>query len=127
MKELLKYLFPVLLAAITFISGADESVATDTRSAADDAIVPTASYASDSWSPDVSPNLPEEFSGAHAFRVPSATQRTKTAHKNPFGFLKVSKVTATGIHHFIDKESLIVYSSFIKPAHRLISLGKLLI
>lgn len=127
MKELLKYLFPVLLAAITFISGADESVATDSRSAADDAIAPTASYASDSWAPDASLNLPEEFSGTHAFRLPSASQRTKTAQKHASGFLRASKLTATGIRHFIDKTSLTVHSSFIKPDHLLISLGKLLI
>lgn len=127
MKKLLRHLIPIILVAITFMGGTDESGSQATKNPAGNAIAGTASYASDSWVSDVYLYLTQQTPGANMFRVPGTSQRTKTAHKNPFEFIKAGKIIQTGICNFIHKESLTVHSSFIKPAHRLISLGKLII
>lgn len=126
-NKLLTYLFLVILAGITFICGANVSDSTETKSLDSNVIIESASYISDSCVSDAHLYLSKQTSGTNVFRVPSKFQRTNTLHKNPFEFIKVSKLISTGIRNFIDKKTLIVYSTFIKPAHRLVSLGKFLI
>lgn len=48
-------------------------------------------------------------------------------YKDSFEFAKVVKLIDTGTGNFIQKQSLIIHSSFINPDHRLYRLGKLII
>lgn len=127
MKKLLTYLLFVIIAAITFIGEASETNSGIVPGLEGNAIAVSVSHTSDSWVSDASLYLPVQSSGTNVFRVPSIFQRTHTVHKNPFEFIKVNKMALTGIRHFINKKSLIVYATFIKSAHRLACLGKFLI
>lgn len=62
-----------------------------------------------------------------AFRVQNLTKRTNSVGKNNLEFLKDGKIINANVLNLIHKKSLIKHSSFIKPFHRMICLGKLVI
>ena len=54
-------------------------------------------------------------------------KRTNPVSKNNLEFLKDGKIINANVLNLIHKNSLIKHCSFIKPIHRLIGLGKLVI
>lgn len=126
-NKLLKYIIVLILTAICFTGGLDKLNSSDTKSLHSDVIIKNSSYVSDSWISDISLYLPEQTSSINIVRIPNTPQRTHSIQKNPFESIKVNKLTSIGIRNFINKKSLIIYSAFIKPTHRLVCLGKFLI
>ena len=70
---------------------------------------------------------PRQVSLAHSSRVKNVAKRNVQTQRYNGGFCKSGKVADAVFNQFIPTKSLILYSFFIKPAHRLISLGKLII
>lgn len=70
---------------------------------------------------------PRQLSLAHSSRVKHVGQRTTNTQRYQGGFYRFSKLADAGYCKFISNKSFISYSFFIKLAHRLISLGKLII
>lgn len=68
-----------------------------------------------------------QISSTTALRVQNATKRTSNANKNNLEFVKVGKIINTNILNLIHKKSLHQNISFIRPFHRMICLGKLVI
>lgn len=70
---------------------------------------------------------PRNVSFANSQRLQSSVKRITSTQRYIGGFYKTGKVSDAGSLQFIPNNNLISYSFFIKPAHRLISLGKLII
>ena len=71
--------------------------------------------------------IPRPTSFASAQRVQGSARRTGSFQRNNLEFAKSGKVINAGLRYFIQRKSLIVHSSLIEPAHRLLYLGKLII
>lgn len=63
----------------------------------------------------------------HTIQLQGATKRSSNAHKNNFEFIAAGKAINTCIENHIFKKSSTINTSFTKPEHRLIRLGKLII
>ena len=70
---------------------------------------------------------PRHVSFANSQRLQSSVKRITSTQRYIGGFYKTEKDSDIGSPQFIPNKNLISYSFFIKPAHRLISLGKLII
>ena len=70
---------------------------------------------------------PRHVSFANSQRLQSSVKRITSTQRYIGGFYKTGKDSDAGSLQFIPNNNLISYSFFIKPAHRLISLGKLII
>ena len=127
-KNLLRHFIPVVLVAIAFIIGSGNR----TDSVALECIANTLTTETECCnleSPVSQLDLlfPRQISGTNIPRLQNATKRTSNTHRNNLEFVKAGKVINAGIISSIQKESLNIHISFIKPACRLISLGKLII
>ena len=63
----------------------------------------------------------------HTIQLQGATKRTSNAHKNNFEFIAAGKAINVCIENYIFKKSSTINTSFTKPEHKLIRLGKLII
>lgn len=123
----MRCLITIILVAIAFVSCSNES---DLKTINN----PTANLTTEleSASYDVS-SLDSDFYfhsrvvSFTAFRLQNLTQRTTNFCKNNVEFIKTGKIFNTNIINLIQKKSYIKHSSFIKPTHRMIGLGKLVI
>lgn len=127
MKVLEKYLIAIIFIAIAFVScGKDldlESKENPTETSTSELISP---YLNSS-NIDFDICFQRQVYSTTAFRVQSAAKRTSNANKNNLEFVKVGKIINTNILNLIHKKSLQQNISFIKPFHRMICLGKLVI
>ena len=127
MKKLLKYLIPLILAAAfwnfpdtTHESPVSEEVATCMH-------IGETSRQSDISETQHEFCLPRQVSFGNTQRVQNAPRRTTGTHRNNIEFSKSGKVVNAGLRFFIQQKSIIVHSSLIEPAFRLLYLGKLII
>ena len=126
MRNPLRYIFPFLLAliAIAFfgIADAPDSIAQESNTAAatvtlsEEDCIDTPSSCSDL-------NLPRQITGTSIPRLQSPSKR----NGNSLELARICRITDAGTSTFIKKESLNIQYVFVKPACRLISLGKLII
>lgn len=126
MKKLLKYLLP-LIVVVAFWNSSDSSMSTVSEDIADYAeliqsVSGTSLSASDS---EFCP--PRQVSYAGPQKVQNTTRRASSVQRNNLEFAKSGKVINAGLQYFIQIKSIIVHSSLIAPAARLLSLGKLII
>jgi hypothetical protein len=125
-KVLLRYLIPVILAAIALVGHNYSSDLSLMISSNDDCDTELASsYSTSLFESDVlvHPNLTSH----QAFRLQTTNKRPSNTYKNSLEFVKLGKRINTGVINLIQKKSLTSHSSFIKPYHRMICLGKLII
>lgn len=126
MKKLLKYLFPLVLA-LTFWSCAENS-----RSLiSEDPVTPTAlndaSRQANISASDSQLCLPRQVTYANTQTVQGTARRTNSVNRNNIEFMKSGKVLNAGLIYFIQRKSIIIHSSLIEPANRLLYLGHLII
>gem|GEM_PF-1336959 len=120
-KSLLRYIALVVLAAVTLTCGIE-----DTHPC-------SSSNPHESLSTEISTcyiDVTHDANLCLSHQVPSSQVlrlKKNTSNKHFFGFVKVSKKPNTNFGNFIQRESLIIHAPFIKPAHKLIRLGKLVI
>ena len=127
-KHLTRYTIPVILFVIAFISGAS-GLDLPTKESCNKFTSPEQEVVYlDSSTPQSSLNLPRQFSGVTPIHMQvTITKRSSNAHRHNFEFVKSGKIINAGIRNLIQKESLNICSSFTKPVHKLICLGKLII
>ena len=133
LKNILRYLFSLLIVAIALLCNVEEchSVAVEDTAevlACDD--TPETLDSQELLEPFAHPAgllFPRRVSGASAVRLPGVAKRCVNGFKNNFGFIKSGKVINAGACSHIRNESLNIHYLFIKPTHRLIGFGKLLI
>ena len=123
MKRLLKYLFPIIVAA-AFAGSRDitvcplpdeghnicETVCTTEISETDHEFC-----------------LPRQVSFANTQQVQSSTRRTNRTHRNNLEFIKAGKVENAGIRYHIQNKSVKIQLHLTEPASLLLSLGRLII
>ena len=126
MKKLLKYLV-FFFVAVAFWGSADKDVSSvPIEDIADMSIADVSSHAD--FSPtDHQFSLPRQTSFANSQRAQSSVRRTNSVHRNNTEFAKSGKVENAGLRFSIQAKSIIIHSSLIEPAHKLIYLGKLII
>lgn len=129
-KNGLRFLLPVLFIAIALVCDVWEyaPVLRTTETITDDSCDNSQSIESlESFPVESYLQLPRTLSGVNAPRLQSAVKRTGNTFRNNIEFLKAGKIVYAGFESFIHKESLNLGYSFVKPCHRLIWLGKLII
>lgn len=125
LKNLLKLLVPVLLAAIAWISEAEPSDSSDSRIAdyASEARV----YHPDCDTPHCDFQLPRQTPNVPLIRLHHTAPRTAASQRNNLEFIKNGKVILVWSKHARQDISPNIDYPFVKSVYRLISLGRLII
>ena len=126
MKKLLKYLLFFLAAAVLW-GEADKEMSSVTAEDVADMVLEKAISNTDLSQSDHQFSLPRQTSFANSQRAQSSVRRTNSVHRNNTEFAKSGKVVNAGLRYVTQTKSIILHSSLIEPAHKLIYLGKLII
>ena len=126
MKKLLKYLLFFLAAAVLW-GAADKEMSSVTAEDVADIVMEKAISGTDISQSDHEFSLPRQTSFANSQRAQSSVRRTNSVHRNNTEFAKSGKVVNAGLRYVTQTKSIIIHSSLIEPAHKLIYLGKLII
>lgn len=126
MKKLLKYLLFFLAAAVLW-GEADKEMSLVTAEDVADMVLEKAISSMDLSQSDHQFSLPRQTSFANSQRAQSSVRRTNSVHRNNTEFAKSGKVVNAGLRYVTQTKSIILHSSLIEPAHKLIYLGKLII
>lgn len=126
MKKLLKYLLFFLAAAVLW-GEADKEMSSVTAEDVADIVMEKAISGTDISQSDHEFSLPRQTSFANSQRAQSSVRRTNSVHRNNTEFAKSGKVVNAGLRYVTQTKSIIIHSSLIEPAHKLIYLGKLII
>lgn len=126
MKKLLKYLLFFLAAAVLW-GAADKEMSSVTAEDVADMVMEKAISGTDISQSDHEFSLPRQTSFANSQRAQSSVRRTNSVHRNNTEFAKSGKVVNAGLRYVTQTKSIILHSSLIEPAHKLIYLGKLII
>ena len=126
MKKQLKYLLFFLAAAVLW-GAADEEMSSVTAEDVADMVLEKAISSTDLSQSDHQFSLPRQTSFANSQRAQSSVRRTNSVHRNNTEFAKSGKVVNAGLRYVTQTKSIILHSSLIEPAHKLIYLGKLII
>lgn len=126
MRSLIKYLFPLLMA-LAFWNCTDGSAAAVSEDSSN-----AVSFIYNESDSDISETksefcLPRQVSFASVYRVHVSSRRTGGVHKNNIEFVKSGKVINADLSYINQRKSIIIHSSKMEPAFRLLSLGKLII
>lgn len=125
MRNILKYLFLAIVAAV--LGHADFSVISDIDATVEESSIQSALYETSISASDSELCLPRQVSFTNTIRLQSTARRTNCAQRNNLEFTKSGKIINAGQQYFIQRKSIIVHSSLIEPAHRLLYLGRLII
>ncbi|MBR5299524.1 MAG: hypothetical protein IKU36_04640 [Bacteroidales bacterium] len=126
MKKLLKYLL-FLVVTVAFWGSADKDVSSVSIEDIADMSIEDVSSHVDFSQTDYAFSLPRQTSFANSQRAQSSVRRTNSVHRSNTEFVKSGKVENAGLRFAIQAKSIIIHSSLIEPAHKLIYLGKLII
>ena len=126
MKKLLKYLLP-LIAITVFCNCAERSASVVPEDQAADLLIGYDMRDSGISATDAEICLPRQVSFGNTSRVQSAPRRTTGTHRNNIEFAKSGKIVNADLRYFIQRKSIIIHSSLVEPAHKLLCLGKLII
>ena len=126
MKKLLKYLLFFLAAAVLW-GEADKEMSSVTAEDVADIVMEKAISGTDISQSDHEFSLPRQTSFANSQRAQSSVRRTNSVHRSNTEFAKSGKVVNAGLRYVTQTKSIILHSSLIEPAHKLIYLGKLII
>lgn len=126
MKKQLKYLLFFLAAAVLW-GAADKEMSSVTAEDVADMVLEKAISSTDLSQSDHQFSLPRQTSFANSQRAQSSVRRTNSVHRNNTEFAKSGKVVNAGLRYVTQTKSIILHSSLIEPAHKLIYLGKLII
>ena len=126
MKKQLKYLLFFLAAAVLW-GAADKEMSSVTAEDVADMVLEKAISSTDLSQSDHQFSLPRQTSFTNSQRAQSSVRRTNSVHRNNTEFAKSGKVVNAGLRYVTQTKSIILHSSLIEPAHKLIYLGKLII
>ncbi len=126
MKKLLKYLL-FFVVAVAFWDSTDKEVPSVSIEDIAEMALADASSHTDFSPTDHQFSLPRQTSFANSQRAQSSVRRTNSVQRNNTEFAKSGKVENAGLRFVVQTKSIIIHSSLIEPAHKLIYLGKLII
>lgn len=127
MKNLLKYLFPII-AALAFCHGAkggssisQENIPADVRNEL------TATQNPGISAPEADFCLPRQVSSVNAPRLQNNCRRSETTHRQNITFIKSGKTINSCLSYIVQEQSIFHHSPLIRPSSRLLYLGQLII
>jgi hypothetical protein len=126
MKRWLKYLLP-LVVAVAFWNGKDNLLST-----VPEEIISTQTICDAICDNVISTSkselcLPRQVSYTSSSRVQTTARRTTGYSRDNVEFTKSGKIINAGLRYFIQTKSILIHSSLVEPAHKLLYLGKLII
>jgi hypothetical protein len=126
MKRWLKYLLP-LVVAVAFWNGKDNLLST-----VPEEIISTQTICDAICDNVISTSeselcLPRQVSYTSSSRVQTTARRTTGYSRDNIEFTKSGKIINAGLRYFIQTKSILIHSSLVEPAHKLLYLGKLII
>lgn len=129
MKNILRYFVPFLTLAFAFICVANKLDSAVAESRTNECASEILSYYSDISTPESDLYLPPRTYSAPVHRLHGTAKRINSSHKHKSNseYIKAGRVISAAGDGFNYKKSLNIRTSFIEPAQRLISLGKLII
>jgi hypothetical protein len=126
MKRWLKYLLP-LVVAVAFWNGKDNLLST-----VPEEIISTQTICDAICDNVISTSkselcLPRQVSYTSSSRVQTTARRTTGYSRDNVEFTKSGKIINAGLRYFIQTKSILIHSSLVEPARKLLYLGKLII
>ncbi len=126
MKRWLTYLLPLIIVALywnykdNLISSSPEKLSP--VHAISESVCDNVIYAAESEL-----CLARQISYTGLSRIQTSVRRTSSYSRVHFEFAKSGKLINAGLRYFIQAKSILIHSSRIEPAHKLLYLGKLII
>lgn len=127
MSRWLKYLFPAIVVCVVVSCNTDSFVSEVSDGDIREIAVDVLSCQTSVSEAESELCLPRQISVTNTVRVQSAARRTNFLQRNNLEFARSGKVMNAGLTYLIQRKSIIIGSSLIEPAFRLLSLGKLII
>lgn len=126
-KRIAKYLTLLLAIVVTAIGYANDGENTVAERLPAEASAEFSTTFIDSTTHNSDISLSRQISLPSVLHLQGAAKRTSNAHKNNFEFIAAGKAINVCIENHIFKKSSTINTSFTKPEHKLIRLGKLII
>lgn len=126
MKNLLKYLI-LGIVALAFYHGAQGDVfANEKHRCLDIQHDLSATGITSISSPESDFCIPRQVSSVNVTRLQDNGRRHETSHRQNV-VMKAGKTINAGVKYIVQKQSILVHSSFIRPSNRLLYIGRLII
>lgn len=126
-KRIAKYLTLLLAIVVTAIGYANDGENTVAERLPAEASAEFSTTFIDSTTHISDISLSHQISSPSVLHLQGAARRTSNAHKNNFEYIASGKAINVCIENHIFKKSSTINTSFTKPEHKLIRLGKLII
>ena len=127
MKSLLKYLFLSLVALAFHMGAKSDLFAHEDVQEYDYASAYTTSLNVSITSPKTDICIPRQVSTVTVPRLQSNSNRNETSHRQNHEVVKSGKTINSILRYVVQKKSLIIHSSLMEPANKLVSLCRLII
>ncbi|MBQ6689798.1 MAG: hypothetical protein IJN02_11290 [Bacteroidales bacterium] len=126
MRNLLKYILPIVIAvAFSNATGGFES---SSRTAVSySGTIKNVKFSEFISTPYSQLDIPRQVSLSFPIRVQSCARRPVSVHRPVFEFVKSGKALNTSVLYSVQRQSVILNTSVIEHAHKLVYLGKLII
>ena len=126
-KNLLRFITPIIILAIALTIGTNNSKSIVLEESIDNSMSQIDATYIKPATIDFELFFPRQISSTNILRLQNTAKRINSTQKNNITPFNSSRIENLGIKNFINEKSSIIHSSFIKPFHRLICLGKLII
>lgn len=126
MKSLLKYLFPAIMVLLLW-NCVDAPVSAVEDEASDVMSLSDGTYRTAISELESELCLPRQISSSGSYRVQSTARRTVGESRSNIEFAKSGRVVNADVRYSVQRNSILIHSILIEPAHRLLCLGKLII
>lgn len=126
MKIWLKYLLPLIVAAF-FWNCKDNLILTVPEDASSTHAVYETLCINVISASESELCLARQISYSAPFRIQTSARRTAGYGRVNVEFAKSGKLINAGLRYFIQTQAILIHSSLIEPAHKLLRLGKLII
>lgn len=126
MKNLLKYLLPLAMI-VTFCNVAGRSVSSSHQDSFSGFPTDEVTFADYLSAPVSELNLPGQISLSCSARLHGNARRTVSIHRSAVEFVKSGKAFNISVFCSAQRKSVIINTSVIEHAHKLVYLGKLII
>ena len=127
MKGILKYLLLSIVALAFHMGAKGDLTAHDNVQDYDYASAYTASLNVSIATPTTDICIPRQVSTVTVPRLQSNSNRHETSHRQNHEVVKSGKTINSSLQYVVQKQSLILHSSLMEPANKLVSLCRLII
>lgn len=127
MKNLLKYLILGIVALAFYHGVQGDSSVIEKNSYLDIRHDFSAAGITSISTPESDFCIPRQVSSVNAPRLQNNGRRHETSHRHNVVFMKAGKTINAGVKYIVQKQSILVHSSLIRPSNRLLYIGRLII